>query len=67
MVIGTSVILPAADPPWVITCIEVSDRRTAAGLRYGEAGVGDLTGADHVPVNGSPFAYDKLILPELSV
>lgn len=65
-VIGTSVIRPAADPPSAITCMEVSDRRTAAGYRYGETGLADFTGDDQVPVSGSPFAYDKLILPALS-
>ncbi len=66
IVIGTAVILPAPDPPSAITCIDVSDRRMAAGRRYGETGVGDFTGVDQAPVSGSPFAYDRLILPELS-
>ena len=66
MVIGTSVIPPAADPPSAITCIDVNPRRTAAGRRYGETGVGDFTGVDQAPVSGLPFAYDRLILPELS-
>ncbi len=66
MVIGTSVILPAADPPSAMTCMDVSDRRMAAGCRYGETGVGDFTDVDQAPVSGSPFAYDRLILPELS-
>jgi len=60
------VILPTADPPSAITSIDVSDRRTAAGCRYGETGVGDFTGVDQAPVSGLPFAYDRLILPELS-
>ncbi len=61
-----SVICPAAAPPSTTIRREVRESNTAVGLRYAETGVGDFTRTDHPPVNGSPFAYERLILPELS-
>ena len=61
-----SVICPAAAPPSATILREVRESNTAVGLRYAETGVEDFTGMDHPPVNGSPLAYERLILPELS-
>ncbi len=66
IVIGMSVICPAAPPPSAMILKAVSESRTAAGLRYADAGVEDFTGVDQPPVTGSEFAYESPIRPELS-
>ncbi len=60
------VICPAAAPPSTMIRREVRESNTAVGLRYAATGVDDFTGTDHPPLNGSAFAYERLILPELS-